>query len=280
MQGFLFSCLTVAVACSFMHPRMNQTTSLEVVKTGHTISSRFNPPEGFSRGAGAQSDQFFRQLKLHPDGHSVHLFNGALKSNQSVHAAVLTYDVGKADLQQCADACIRLIAEYLWQEKRYDDIHFYLTNGWRMDYSEWRKGKRLAVRGNTTQWVASTGVDTSYACFRSYLDHVFMYAGTLSLSKEIQPVEFNDLRIGDVIVQGGSPGHAVIIVDKVEHSNGEVRYMLAQSYMPAQEIHILKTPTSGSVWHTINSKEQVETAEWTFESPQFGRFSGISKTSQ
>jgi hypothetical protein len=220
-------------------------------------------------------DHFFRELPLHPDGYPVHLFNGALKQNQTAHAAVLTFDAGSSDLQQCADACIRLVAEYLWQQKRYDDIHFYLTNGWRMDYSEWRKGKRLVVRGQHTQWTAATHADTTYAGFRSYLDHVFMYAGTLSLSRELRSVELSDVQIGDVIVQGGSPGHAVIVADKVENEKGEIRLMLAQSYMPAQEIHILKAPSTGSVWHEVNRKDVVETAEWTFESPKFGRFSAM-----
>ncbi len=260
-----------------MHPQINPNAVHEVDRTGTKLSTRFQPPDGFVRPTGDALDQFFRQMPLHPDEHPVHLYNGALKDNQAIHAAVLTYDVGQRDLQQCADACIRMIAEYLWQQKRYDDIHFYLTNGWRMDYSEWRKGKRLVVRGQHTQWVAGTGVDTSYACFRSYLDHVYMYAGTLSLSKELQAASLQDLRIGDVVVQGGAPGHAVMIVDKVVHSNGEVRYMLAQSYMPAQEIHILKSPVTGSVWHSITSAERLVTAEWTFESPKFGRFSAVNE---
>ena len=40
---------------------------------------------------------------------------------------------------------------------------------------------------------------------------IFMYAGTLSLSKEMQPISINNMQIGDVFIQGGSPGHAMII---------------------------------------------------------------------
>lgn len=35
------------------------------------------------------------------------LYNGSQKPNQSVHYAVFDIDVGKEDLQQCADAVMR-----------------------------------------------------------------------------------------------------------------------------------------------------------------------------
>ncbi len=42
---------------------------------------------------------------------------------------------------------------------------------------------------------------------------VFAYAGTLSLYEELESVPIKDMDIGDIFVQGGSPGHAVIVVD-------------------------------------------------------------------
>jgi len=38
------------------------------------------------------------------------------------------------------------------------------------------------------------------------------------------------------------PGHAVIVVDMAEDAKGQRAFLLAQSYMPAQDIHILKNP--------------------------------------
>ena len=93
-----------------------------------------------------------------------------------------------------------------------------------------------------------------------------MYAGTLSLSKEMKSVSFTDLKIGDVLIQGGSPGHAVIVVDKA--INPETKawvFMLAQSYMPAQEIQILNHPTKATtVWYEIPKNSEIQTPEWTF----------------
>jgi hypothetical protein len=99
-----------------------------------------------------------------------------------------------------------------------------------------------------------------------------MYAGTLSLQHELKAVDYQKIEIGDIIVQGGSPGHAVMVVDLVQKASGEKLIMLAQSYKPAQEIHIIKNPHDGSVWHALPSDDTFLTAEWTFENYKIGRF--------
>ncbi len=135
---------------------------------------------------------------------------------------------------------MRLRAEYLWQNKQYKEIHFNLTNGFRVDYERWRKGGRVKVTGNRTELVQSAAASDSYAVFWKYLEFVFTYAGTLSLSKELEPRALADMQIGDVFIQGGSPGHAVIVVDMAVNDSGKKVFLLAQSYMPAQQIQVLR----------------------------------------
>ena len=53
-------------------------------------------------------------------------------------------------------------------------------------------------------------------------------------------VSIENIEIGDVFIQGGFPGHAIIVVDLAENEVGEKCFLVAQSYMPAQEIHVLK----------------------------------------
>lgn len=115
-------------------------------------------------------------------------------------------EIGKRDLQQCADAVIRLRAEYLYKHKAYDRIHFNFTNGFRADYTKWAEGYRISVKGNQVSWYKSKEKDYSYKTFRAYLDVVFAYAGTLSLAKELTSVPVTSMQIGDVLIQGGSPG--------------------------------------------------------------------------
>jgi len=242
------------------------------------ISSRFPEPRGFIRTKIEKNSfgQYLREFPLLSYGEEVHLFDGSLKYNQGVHAAILDIDVGNRDLQQCADAIMRLRAEYLFENKRYKEIAFNFTNGWKFEYQKWREGSKLKMKGNKSSWVNGGDKKETYKDFRNYLDQVFMYAGTLSLAKELKAKSLKDIKIGDVIIKGGSPGHAVIVVDMcVNSDNGDKAVMLAQSYMPAQQIHILKDQNSleYSPWYLVSQiKDKIVTPEWTFDRDQVKSF--------
>lgn len=242
--------------------------------------TRVNPPAGYVREACGDNSftAYLRSLPLLPKGSKVLLFNGKEKGNQAAAFAVVDMEIGNRDLQQCADAVIRLRAEYLWKQKRYNDIKFNFTNGFTADYKKWAEGNRIRVSGNQVQWYASgKGSDYSYKTFRNYLDMVFMYAGTASLSKELQTVSYSSLQPGDVFIKGGSPGHAVIVMDVAVHPNTKKKvFLLAQSYMPAQQIHILVNPANRqlSPWYEleVNDDGKLYTSEWIFEKRDLKRF--------
>lgn len=242
---------------------------------GSTVQTRITLPEGYRRDSlpAASFGTFLRNFPLEPHGAKVYFYNGTEKP-KTVHVAVLKADVGKRDLQQCADAVIRLRAEYLYGQKRYDELHFNFTNGFRADYRKWAEGHRIKVNGNQVSWYKAAEKDYSYRTFRAWLDCVFAYAGTLSLAKELQSVSYSSLQAGDVLIQGGSPGHAVIVIDVAVNPQGEKLYLLAQSYMPAQSIHILKNPLSPqlSPWYTLVGEGRVYTPEWLFTSSDLKRF--------
>lgn len=231
-----------------------------------TLSSRFTPPIGFVRSTPQEGSfgHFLQQLPVKPKGSKVKLFDGRIKQ-ASVYDAVIDLPIGKKDLQQCADAVIRLRAEWLYREKRYDEIKFNFTNGFPAEYSKWRQGYRITITGNICRWVKSPASSDSYEDFWKYLETVFTYAGTLSLSKSMTPKDISKIEIGDVFIQGGSPGHAVIVVDLAVNQKGERKFLLAQSYMPAQEIQVLKNPSSGSPWYTGSLPTELKTPEWTFK---------------
>ena len=207
----------------------------------------------------------------------VYLYNGVKKHNQSAQFAVIDADVGKKNLQQCADAVMRLRAEYLYKHQKFPDIKFHFTSGDLATYTHWRNGYRARVRGNKVSWVKSGSYDDSYKTFRKYLETVFMYAGSYSLAKELKKVKnIQNIQVGDVFIQGGFPGHAVLVVDVARHSRtGELLFMLAQSYMPAQDIHILKNPNNRKLnpWYSIAQvQSELETPEWTFKKNNLKRF--------
>ncbi|WP_175402884.1 DUF4846 domain-containing protein [Mangrovivirga cuniculi] len=242
---------------------------------GLTIIERFNPPKGFKRvNVGVNEfGTFLRTLPLKPSGSVVKYYNGNIKSSNNVYCAVVDLPIGNRDLHQCADAIIRLRADFLRKTDQINNIHFEFTNGFIADYSKWIKGNRIQVRGKNVRWVPGGTPGDSDEKFWEYLEIVFSYAGTLSLSRELEEVKITDMKIGDILIQGGSPGHAVILVDMVENiETGQKLVMLAQSYMPAQEIQILLNPLkTNNPWYEVK-EGVILTPEWKFNSKDLKRF--------
>lgn len=270
---FLFVLL---ISCGQISSQHNDNVLVNL--NDSTIEGRFNPPEGFVRDSVDENSfaAYLRNLPLKPDSAEVLLYNGEPKPNRGIYDAVVDLKIGDKDLQQCADAVIRLRAEYLWARKKYEKIHFNFTSGFRCGYSEWMKGRRVAVNGNEAGWVDKYSPSNTYKDFWNYLEIVFSYAGTLSLSKELISVNVADMKPGDVFIQGGSPGHAVIVVDMTENpATKEKLFMLAQSYMPAQEIQILKNPNDDKIspWYLLDFGDVLETPEWIFGKKELKRFS-------
>jgi diaminopimelate epimerase len=152
---------------------------------------------------------------------------------------------------------MRLRGEYLYNQKRYSEIGFsYLKDGKKRMFSQ--------------------QTDKSYKGFMKYMTTTFMYANTRSLKNDMTPKNIWSLNIGDVFIQSGNPyGHAVIVVDKIQHTTTkEIQYLLAQSYMPAQEIQILINPkkSNSNPWYTLSNTKEIVTPEWTFYSDDLRTF--------
>ncbi len=250
-----------------------------IQQQGNTIQTRFSVPQGYVRTKEKEDSfgNFLRNLPLKPSGSMVKYYNGTSKINNNVYDAVVDLPIGNKDLHQCADAVMRLRADYLFKQKQYELIHFNFTNGFRVDYSKWRDGYRIVVKENKTSWVKSAKPSDSYETYWSYMEMIFNYAGTASLSKEMKSIPVSDLQIGDVFIKGGFPGHAVIVVDvAVNPINNLKIFMIAQSYMPAQELQILLNPSISSnnkvCWYSAQIPSTLQTPEWTFDANQLKRF--------
>lgn len=244
---------------------------------GNTLATRIEVPEGFKRVKVETNsfEEYLRYLPVKPDGSPVMHYDGSQKM-RDVHVAIVDIDVGKQDLQQCADAVMRMRSEYLYKEKKYDQIHFNFTNGFRVDYDKWRQGYRTVVKGNKSWWEKKAEPDNGYKSFRKYLNEVFMYAGSLSLSKEmVQVKDTHSLKAGDVFILGGTPGHAVTVMDVAVNSDtGETIFLVSQSFMPAQDIHILRNDREPktSPWFSLDFGEDLHTPEFIFHKSHLMRF--------
>jgi hypothetical protein len=268
----------VILTIFFCYFSFSKTTNrVGFIIEGNTVQQRFQPPSGFVRTDESKMSfaYFLRNLSLKPIGSNVLYFDGTVKPNRNVYEAVVNLPIGKRDLHQCADAVMRLRADYFYSQKKYDQIHFNFTNGFRVDFSKWILGNRIAVKGNKTTWVKKAKPSDSYETYWSYLETVFMYAGTASLEKELTKITVSDVKIGDVFIKGGFPGHAVIVVDvAVNPKNNQKVMLLAQSYMPAQELQILKNPNDSNLspWYATDFGNTLNTPEWTFSNLQLKRF--------
>ncbi len=235
-------------------------------------------PQGFERAPADPSSfgSWLRNLPVKKDIATVYLYNGKPKRNQDAHHLIFDIDTGKKNLQQCADAVIRLISEYLYSVKAYEKISFKFTSGHTAEYLKWRQGYRPVVNGSRVKWEKNASEDESYGSFRKYLDTLFIYAGSYSLQKELEQVaEIKNMQPGDIFIQGGFPGHAVIVLDMAENAQtGKKLFLLAQSYMPAQDIHLLKNPSRSDIspWYDLDFGENLVTPEWTFSKESLRRF--------
>ena len=148
-------------------------------------------------------------------------------------------DVRINSVQQCADAAIRLRAEYFYGRKEYDKITFKLTSGLEVPFEKWAKGYRIKVNGNKAKLVKEKeSNDYSRENFEKYLKAVMIYAGSASLGRDLRLR--NDFpQIGDLLIIPGFPGHVVIVMDK-KVINGINYYQFANSWMPAQDIEIIE----------------------------------------
>lgn len=204
-------------------------------------------PQGFTPVPAAAHSfaAWLRRLNLREDK-TVRLYDGSVKRNQRAQYAVIDIPTGKKDLQQCADVVMRLRAEYLFSEKKYNEIAF-------MDY----EGKWYKWEGGSNR-----------PAFDQYLEKVFGWCGSASLEKQLTPVpDFNAIKTGDVLVKGGFPGHAVLVADMAVNNKGEKLFLLVQGYQPAQDMHVLVNPNDPSIspWYRIPNTDDVTTPEWEFK---------------
>ncbi len=271
MQKLTLVLLTLtAFACQQIHQKKavakDGTSSFSqkkqiIVEAGKVLQERIQPPQGFSRTPSAEGEfiTWLRNLPLHQANAAVKYFNGASKPNNGVYCAVVNLPIGKKDLHQCADAVMTLRANYLYDNKRYKEIQFKFLND-----EKWH---------NYFAWCGGNVTDQN---FSTYLEQVWSAANTRSLFWQMKSVNKEEMKVGDVLIVTGNPyGHAIMVVDEcINTKTSKKLYLLAQSYMPAQETQILCNPANadGNPWYSFDNGVDIETPEWNFTVNNFRRF--------
>lgn len=266
--------LSMLLSCSPAKQQTDQPTAASAVSlslppnnvhqwenpSGRVVAERFPIPPKWIRYTAKEGTfaHYLQRFPLLATGSPVLAYDGRDLEKQMIAAAVLDLDVGNRDLQQCADAVMRLRGEYLYQAQRYQDIAFSFLSD-----------------GQPRQYLDYAPTDRSHARFRRYMNWIFAYANTQSLENDVRPLAISQVQPGDFFldVNLGSFGHAVIIMDVATDTTTQQTYLLlAQSYMPAQSMHVLKNLHSASPWFPIRTEQPLQTPEWQFEWTDLRRF--------
>ena len=230
------------------------------------LSNHYQPPAGYQRvavGPGSFA-AWMRTLPIRRDRTDVRSYQGISLDRPS--AGIIAMDVGNRDLMQCADSVIRLHAEFLWAKGRQNEAAYRFTSGDETRWRDWVGGERMHITGSRVRRTQGAPRSAKHASYRRWLDLVFTYAGTVSLARDaaIPSVE-TPVEPGEFYVEAGSPGHAVIVLDVVKNADGVRLGLLGQGFMPAEDIHILRSPLAvEGVWFRLPSQEDevLPTPSW------------------
>lgn len=279
----LFFYLLILCSTTAFSQAVESTETLMIDEKKSTIRTRFSPPKGYTwmTEENGSFSEFLVNFPLHPPNFPIRDFKEIPIPKQYNHAAILKIDVGDKDLQQCADAWIRMYAEYLWMNNRFDEIKFEFTSGQSFAWNDYKKGKRTKEVKDRVSFYNINKIDDSYESFREYLNIVFRYAGTISLDRESVPILQNfKIKPGDFLITPGSPGHSVFIVGVAKNNSGKRLYLLAESFMPAQDVHLLRNTANSAIspWYELDVKAPyTATAKYIFKPTSIKRFHALDK---
>ena len=267
----LFACRSEVVAPEkprSVAPVYPWTGEAGVPSVAESLQERFAPPAGFQRlpVEPGSFGAFLRSLPLAPRDTPAVTFRGDRLYGDGFSpnvAAVAAIDIGTADLQQCADSIIRLDAEWRWAKGQRNQT-YRTASGQTLSFANWLEGDRVrAVGPRLEERRDAPPQRATRRAFRSWLDLVFGWANTASLSKEGQRVSLSELQPGDFMVMPGVPfGHAVLVLDEARAPDGRQALLLGQGYMPAQSFQVLR-PGPLSAWFIVAADAKaIETPFW------------------
>jgi hypothetical protein len=195
---------------------------------------------------------WLRNLSLKKPGSAVTDFHGGIfkTASDTAVAAVIDWSIQGKRLEQCMDIVVRFYAEYLWKEDQLNDLNLPLPGGYWLAWDHWKTGNRPQFKGVDVYMTRSFPPDSTYSTFNSFLKTVFNLSHTQQFYHAYQPVKKEDVRIGDFIVKKGTKGHAVLIVDLAQSSDGKMIALIGNGDTPACEFFLLNHK-NGDPWIPI-----------------------------
>ncbi|KAA3654775.1 MAG: hypothetical protein DWQ10_17615 [Calditrichaeota bacterium] len=248
----LYRFVLLILFCSFSGISPAQTlTESSPFGIGERLSKRFPPPDGFTRVPVRSNSfaAFLRSLPVKPVASPVLDYKNRIVKDgaDTTVAAVVQLNIKGKKLEQCMDILQRLFAEYCIQSGQEKKIGFLLPDKTKFFWHEWREGWR-PVRAKDKYPLQKIGHQArSRDTFEDYLKEIFYHSGTQTNYFGLKKIAPAHVSIGDMLIKRGPRGHAVLITDMVENSEGIRMALFAQGDTPACQLHILQN-TSGMPW--------------------------------
>ncbi|MDR1406197.1 MAG: DUF4846 domain-containing protein [Prevotellaceae bacterium] len=243
---------------------------------GKTVLARFDVPHGYQRTdtTPASFAFFLRHLPLLPSGTPVKFHDGAANAACSP-AAVIDMETGDKNLQQHAQAVMRLWAEYLFEQQRFPDIHFHIDNGERIPYEQWAEGMKLVIDGKA-YWTKTPSNPRQYRTFRRYLNFIFTNSSFRTLAQDVELSTAPHIAPGDMLTPGNDTDSVVVmILDAAVHrQTGEMVVLLVSGGSPAQSLHVLQNTAedhTAGAWFPVKNGT-VAAGKMSFSTAQRYRF--------
>lgn len=275
----IFSCKQESTSSSAQ--QVQEAPAYQMIDpAGTQIASRFRTPKGFSRtdvdkgGFG----EFLRNTYLKPHGEQVYYYNGKVKILQNVFDAVVDWDITSNGMTG-SDCIIWFHSEYCYEKGLYEDMVYPLRTGFKMDFTKWLDGYRSIMEENEFRWEKTDDLDSSYFALKNFQEFTFAFADVNSILYQCEKSTPEELDFGTVFISKDRWGHGVIVVDVAEDpETGERLFLLAQSFVPAQQMEILQNPARGelSPWYSVEDiKEVLVTPQWTFNRNECYQLKGL-----
>jgi len=248
--------------------------------SGMQIFSRFRTPSGYDRIL-AEKGSFGEHLRttlLRPHDAQVYYYNGKVKYQRNVYDAVLAWDI-TSNAMTGIDCLTWFHSEYCFKTGRHDLIAYPLHSGFLMDFNRWKLGERVFMEDNQFRWEKTADPDDSYFQLRNFQEYVFAYADVKSAKYQTEAISPSEIRFGSVFISEDRWGHGVIVVDVADNpATGDRVFLLAQSFVPGQEMQILQNPIRDelSPWYSVSDLDSIlVTPEWTFTRNEVFQFKGL-----
>jgi len=156
------------------------------------------------------------------------------------------------DLEQCADFTMRLWADFHKDTNQLDSLYLFNYAGTKFHFKE------------------------SKLTYLKFLRKAFASSNSYSIKKGAKEISYKELIPGDLFVQNetGGIGHVSMILDHAKSKSQEDLYLIGFSFMPAQEMHIEKSPANRGKagWFSYEGFLKHLTENYPYGKPVLRRF--------